>query len=150
VEVKSVDIAPVQAQAGGVVTRKRVLTLEELKKFYTEEKGRITTDWVEPSMRQRVFEAFWDVGYIPVMSEGKCENGQCYYRKAFKFLTDIYPNAEKVKPTCKTGVSKSTFDERNAELLKDGYTLMQMQTFTDAEGDVRYCACWVKILPPSE
>jgi hypothetical protein len=101
-------------------------------------------------MRQEVFEAFWNGGYIPVVSEGKCEDGQCYYRKAFKFLTDIYPDAEKVKPTCKTGVSKPTFDERNAELLKDGYTLMQMQTFTDAEGEVRYCACWVKILPRSE
>ena len=136
--------------APAVPGKQRQLTMEELKKFYAEEKDRIATDWVDSSMRQAVFDAFWKAGYVPVVSEGKLEDGQCYYRKSFKFLTDVFPDAAKVKPWCQTGISEASFKLKDAELQKDGFTLMQMQTFVDEDGDIRYSACWVKILPLEE
>src|SRR6478672_12426005 len=72
--------------------KKGVLTMEELKKFYSDAKDRIITEWVEAVGVPKVYSALAKAGYIPVVAEGKTENGQYFSRYQFKHPADVYPD----------------------------------------------------------
>lgn len=138
-------------KSGPVVEAKsanRRLPIEELKKFYAEEKDRITTDWVPFSLSEALFQAFWTKSYVPVMVESKQEDGQDYYRFGFKHLTDAYPDAAPLGLGCYYGMTKDAFDQRNQDLQKSGYVLMQMQVTEDGDGSSSYSAVWANPAGP--
>jgi hypothetical protein len=124
---------------------KRRLSLDELKMFFADERGRITTEWVDDDTRQNLYEAFTRAGYIQVLGEGRRnEDGSTVYRKAFKSLTDAHPDAVRMQQYCKTALTKEAFDRMDKDLQSKGYFLMQTQSFVDGEGAERISACWLK------
>ena len=80
---------------------------------------------------------------------GKMEDGQMLFRKGYKHLSDVYPDAERWIWYTYTGMDPQSFQKRNQDLLKQGYTLMQMQRFTDDEGQIYFCPIWVEFVPGS-
>jgi hypothetical protein len=128
--------------------KKRRLTAAELREFYTDPAGRIVTEWTEMDRDTKIWRSFTKAGYSTVLSEGKMEDGQMLFRKAYKHLGDVYPDAERPKWYTYNGMDPQFFEERNRELLKEGYTLMQMQRFIGDEGEFRFCGIWVKFVPP--
>ena len=127
--------------------KKRTLSLEEMKKFYADENDRIVTDWTDSVMREKLLTCFLNAGYVPVMSEAKIEDGEFLFRKAFKHVADIYPDAENVGSLVNSGLTQSAFDEKNQQRQKEGYTIMQVHTFVDTNGAVRISACWARPTP---
>src|SRR5436190_24078077 len=63
------DVPDAKAKAPPVAGTERQLTLDELKKFFADEKDRITTEWVNDDTRQALYEAFTKAGYIQVLGE---------------------------------------------------------------------------------
>ena len=149
--IRAEDVPNARAAAAPVAGNKRELSLEELKKFFADEKDRITTEWVNDDTRQELYEAFTKAGYIQVLGEGRMsEDGLTVYRKAFKSLTDAYPDAVRMQQYCKTALTKGTFDRQDKDLQVKGYFLMQTHTFVDNEGVERISACWLKYAPGPE
>jgi hypothetical protein len=139
------DAPDARAQAKPATRTKRRLSLDELKKFFADEKDRITTEWVDNDTRQNLYEAFTRAGYIQVLGEGRRnEDGSTVYRKAFKSLADAYPDAVRMQQYCKTALAKDTFDRMDKDLQSRGYFLMQTQSFVDAAGAELISACWLK------
>lgn len=129
---------------------KRSVTMEELKRFYADEHGRITTDWTDTETRQQLYDAFTRAGYLQVMSEGKVVDGRLMYRKAFKLLSDAHPDAAPLKQWCNTALTQEAFEKRNKELDQQGYVLMQKHAYKDEDGLVLFCASWVQFPPRGE
>jgi hypothetical protein len=134
------------APAGGP-SKKRRLTAAELREFYTDPAGRIVTDWEGTEQDTKIWRSFTNAGYSTVFSEGKMEEGRMVFRKGYKYLGDVYPDAERPKWYTYNGIDPQFFEDQNRKLLKEGYTLMQMQRFTDEEGEFRFCAIWVRFVP---
>jgi hypothetical protein len=134
------------APAAGAA-KKRQLTAAELRDFYTNPVGRIDTEWAETEQDTKIWRSFTNAGYATVLSEGKVEDGRMVFRKGYKNASDVYPDAQRPMWYTYNGIEPQFFDEQNRKLLKEGYTLMQMQRFTDEEGGTRFCAIWVKFMP---
>jgi hypothetical protein len=134
------------APAAGVA-KKRQLTAAELRDFYTNPAGRIITEWAETEQDTKIWRSFTNAGYATVLSEGKVEDGHMVFRKGYKHAGDVYPDAQRPMWCTYNGIEPQFFDEQNRKLLKEGYTLMQMQRFTDERGETRFCAIWVKFMP---
>lgn len=127
--------------------KKRRLTAAELREFYTDPAGRIVTEWAEFDRDTEIWRSFTKAGFATVLAEGKMEGGQMLFRKGYKHLSDVYPDAERWKWYTYTGMDPQSFQKRNQDLLKQGYTLMQMQRFTDDEGQIYFCPIWVEFVP---
>src|SRR5215207_2903550 len=74
----------------------RKLTAAELRTFYTDPVGQIVTDWTDTAQDTRTFRSFVKAGYATVLSEGKMEDGHMVFRKAYKHVSDFYPDSEKL------------------------------------------------------
>ena len=127
---------------------KRQLTARELRSLYSDLTHCIFTEWASVGADHQTWESFTKAGYVPVLSEAKLEDGKLFARKGFKHVEDFHPDAARPKCCCYTCVTQAFFVNKNRELLKDNYTLMQMQRFTDDEGEFRFCGIWVKFVPP--
>jgi hypothetical protein len=126
---------------------KRPLTATEIRAFYSDPKDRIMTDWASEDDDMETWRAFTDAGYATVLTEGKVQDGQSLYRKAYKHVDDFYPDADRLRWFTYNGVDEEFFETTNRKLLKQNYTLMQMQRFENEEGEFRYCAIWVRFKP---
>jgi hypothetical protein len=126
---------------------KRQLTAAEIRRFYSDPTDRIVTDWATEEDDMDTWRAFTDAGYATVLTEGKLQDGQSLYRKAYKHVHDFYPDAERLRWFTYNGVDEEFFEATNRKLLKQNYTLMQMQRFENEDGEFRYCAIWVRFKP---
>jgi hypothetical protein len=138
------------ATSGADSPKKRKLSAQELYSFYKDTAGRIVTDWTDMEKDTKVFRAFSKAGYVTVLSEGKMQDGEMVFRKAYKHVNDTYPDADKLMWYTYNGVDEEFFDNQNRTLLAQNFTLMQMQQFLDGEGERRFCAIWVKFDPRPE
>ena len=146
------DEKPLPATATGkpvadVPAKKRALTMEELKKFYSDEKDRIITEWIDYETSEKVWLSLTKAGYRMVASEGKMEDGEMVFRTSYKHLADYYPGTEEIRRWFFCGVTKDAFEAKVAELEKNHYAKIQMQTFVDGEGKPRYCGIWANPVP---
>ena len=129
--------------------KKRVLTMEELKKFYSEEKDRIITDWVEADGKvPKVYSALSKAGYIAVLSEGKTENSEYFCRFHFKHPADVHPDAAKLGWACYCCMTQTAFDNMKRDLEGKGYVLMQTRPSEVDDGVPRFNAVWVRPVGP--
>jgi hypothetical protein len=127
------------------------LAPDELKRFYADEKNRITTDWVDDHTRQMLYDAFSRAGYIQVLAEAAInEDGVVVYRKAFKSLKDAHPDAVEMLQWCKTDLSKERFEAEDQKRRQEGYMLMQTHSLLDAAGVEHISASWLRYAPDPE
>jgi hypothetical protein len=129
--------------------KKRQLTMEELRKFYSDEKDRIITDWVEAKGVPKIYSVLAKAGYIAVLSEGKTENGQDFCRFHFKHPDDVYPDGAKLGWACYCCMSQASFDDMKRSLGENGYTLMQVRSSEVDDGVPRFNAVWVRRAGPN-
>ncbi|OAI56998.1 hypothetical protein AYO49_00320 [Verrucomicrobiaceae bacterium SCGC AG-212-N21] len=127
--------------------KKRPLTAAEVRSYYSDPTNRIVTDWTTEEEDTKRWRSFTSAGYDTVLTEGKLENGEVLYRKAYKHVDDVYPGAARPKWFAYNGVDEEFFETTNRKLLKENYTLMQMQRFENEDGEFRFCATWVRFLP---
>jgi hypothetical protein len=135
------------ARPAGERAGKRQLTLEEVKKFYADEKDRITTAWIDVETSKKVWDTLRQAGYVPVIAEGKWERGVRLHRIGYKSLTDAHPDAEGIGWACYYGMKQDSFDRRAVDYRKKNYTLLQSMSFKDQDGTLYYCAVWVNPTP---
>jgi hypothetical protein len=143
-------LLPILLAGGEAPATKRPLTMDEVKKLFTEEKDRIVTDWLDMGASHAQWRAFTNAGYTPVVNECKFENGQVLCRKAFKHWEDSFPDTLKPRAYCWSGASQEFFDTKNAELLKTGYALMHKSWCVDEKGELSICAIWTNPAPAPE
>jgi hypothetical protein len=129
--------------------KKRQLTMEELRKFYSDEKDRIVTDWIEYHGVPKVYSALAKAGYIAVLTEGKTENGQYMCRYHFKHPADVYPDGAPLGWACYGCMSQASFDDMKRSLEAKGYTQMQVRSSEVDDGVPRFNAVWVRAAGPS-
>jgi hypothetical protein len=129
--------------------KKRVLSMDELRKFYSDENDRIITDWVEAGGVPKVYSALAKAGYVAVLAEGKTENGQYFCRYHFKHPADVYPDGAELGWACYNCMSQASFDDKKRSLEEKGYTLMQVRSSEVDDGVPRFNAVWVRAAGPN-
>jgi hypothetical protein len=97
------------------------------------------TDWLSSADYQNEFDRQVANGFYPVIVEGRNHAGQSQFRAAFvPFPAGVFFFESR------HGITRELYEQRNAELLNQGYTQIWVQSFTDASGIDRYQATWVK------
>jgi len=132
-------------QAIPAETGTRVLTRAEVETFFTDPKGLIMTDWLEMAYQYRTWKRLVDMGYYAVVLEGKTENGRELYRKGYKHLKDLYPDAKRLKWFSRTGMSTDAFNRRLIERYKEGYAPIKLHSFPGNDGQPVWMGVWVKV-----
>jgi hypothetical protein len=99
------------------------------------------TDWLSSADYQNEFNRQVANGFYPVIVEGRNQAAQSQFRAVFvPFPTGVVFFFES-----RHGITREFYEQRNAELLQQGFTQIWVQSFTDAAGIDRYQATWVKI-----
>jgi Polyglycine hydrolase-like, structural repeat len=98
------------------------------------------TDWLSSADYQNEFNRQVANGFYPVIVEGRNQAGQSQFRAVFvPFPTGVVFFFES-----RHGITREFYEQRNAELLQQGFTQIWVQSFPDAAGIDRYQATWVK------
>ena len=81
------------------------LTRAQIMRFMSDRSGLEMDAWVSEPDDQRAWKRRVDGDWIPVVYEGKCEDGQVFYRKGYKRLRDAFPDAKPFRWCCFTGMN---------------------------------------------
>ncbi len=109
-----------------------------------KEKG--FTPWMEPlaldtyirSKSTATGKTFWESGHWITAVEGRWKSGTREFRIAY----DQIPGIETWQWRYKVNQSQSEFATSVSEMVDQGYTLVQTQTFRQPDGDHRYQGVW--------
>ena len=125
-------------------TESELLKTAEAVVAPAKEKG--FTPWMEPlaldtyirSKSTATGKTFWESGHWITAVEGRWKNGTREFRIAY----DQIPEIETWQWRYKVNQSQLEFATSVTEMVDQGYTLVQTQTFRQPDGDHRYQGVW--------
>jgi hypothetical protein len=97
------------------------------------------SDWMEPSEYQEEFNRQKEKGLYPHQVEGREINGVTQLRAYFKLIP-----SEQFLARSWTGMDKKEYEQRDRDLLSQGFLRIHVQTYVDSSGVVWYQATWAK------
>ncbi|WP_265595432.1 hypothetical protein [Verrucomicrobium sp. BvORR106] len=114
----------------------------EMLAFFEDTKGTVLNEWTDLNSDSQAWSKHTKDGYAPVRNEGRVHSGADQYQKIFK------KKLPGMSVWCRTAETEAAHRQNDVSLLKKGYILVRLQTFTDAGGTARFQGLWVKVAEP--
>lgn len=103
---------------------------------------RSESEWMSSTDFQAEFDRMKAQGMFAAHIEGRNNAGRSQYRAIFRALPAGLAGWE-----CRHGMTKDSYDQRDALLVEKGFRRVSLQEFTDATGSIRYQATWLRFRP---